>query len=131
MHNSTRKSKGELRKFGFVMTGALVLLSAWLWYKNAGYQYTLGVAMFFLLSGLLVPTILRPIEFVWMKLALVLGAIMTRVILTLTFVLAVTPLGILMRLTGKDPLSLKDRDRSSYWIETDRAGTAARHDKPF
>lgn len=131
MHSPGRKTTVELRKFGFVMAGAFALLSAWLWYKESFYPYTLGLAVFFAVSGLLVPTILRPVEFVWMKLALVLGAIMTRVILTLTFLLAVTPLGILMRLSGRDPMNLKARNRDSHWIEADRDGTAVRHDKPF
>lgn len=126
------KTIKELRKFGYVMAGAFGLITLLLLYKEIQYfSLVAAIAGLFLLLAIGFPSVLRPIEYVWMKIAMVLGAIMTRVILTLVFVLAVTPIGLLMRAVGKDPLRLKKPGGSSYWLDADREGTAARPDKPF
>ncbi len=132
LEKSKRKSTQELRKFGLVMAGAFGLIGGFLWWKEAPAAIVLlSISAFFLLFGIVFPTALRPIEFVWMKIAMVMGAVMTRVLLSLVFVLAVTPIGILMRMFGKDSLQLKSTSKESYWLEADTDGTAARHDKPF
>lgn len=133
MQESTKKTKQELRKFGLVMTVPLSLIGAYLWWKGRGaYPYVLGAAAFFLLTGLLVPQVLRPIEKIWMKFAEIMGAIMTRVILTLAFILMVTPLGLLLRLMGKDLLGLRlEPERDSYWIPAEPDGPASRPYKPY
>ena len=52
-----------------------------------------------------------------MALAVLMGFIMTRILLTLIFVLLFIPTGLLMRLFGRDPLRRKlDPDAKSYWI---------------
>ena len=79
-------NKKELRKFGLVMAGAFLLLAAYLWYReitNPGWIGSIGGAG--LGPGLPAPIALAPIEFVWMKIAHVMGFVMTRVILTLVF----------------------------------------------
>lgn len=59
---------------------------------------------------------LRPVYRVWMGLAVVLGTIMTRVLLTLVFALLVVPIGFALRLAGKDLLDRRlDRARTTYW----------------
>ena len=83
-----------------------------------------------LVSGLLVPQILRPIEVVSMKLAEVMGAVMSRVVLTLAFYLMITPLGFLLKLLGKDLLDLSG-ERSSYWMPVEKDGPASRPRKPY
>ncbi|MCE5270112.1 SxtJ family membrane protein, partial [bacterium] len=57
----------------------------------------------------------------WMKLAHALGWFNTRLLLILVFYLVLTPVGLLMRLFGKRPLSLGwDKDAPSYWIEREK-----------
>lgn len=94
--------------------------------------YFFGLAGFFLAGGLLFPGGLAPLEKWWMKLAMVLSAIMTRVILTLTYYLMITPIGFLLKLMGKDLLRLKiDPEAQSYWIPGEEDGPATRPDKPY
>lgn len=126
-------TKQELRKFGLVMAGAFGLIGALLWWKDVGAApYLGGLATFFLVSGLLVPTLLRPVEKGWMKLALVISAIMTRVILTLTFYLFITPFGLVLRLVGKDLLHLKKQPGdASYWRPVEPDGPGSRIDRPY
>ena len=67
------------------------------------------------LLGTLLPTALRPLFRVWMLLAVVMGFVMTRVLLTAVFVLVVTPLAVLRRALGHDPMRRRRPD-GSLWI---------------
>ena len=67
-----------------------------------------------------------------MKVAELLGAVMTRVVLTIGFVLAVVPVGLIMRLRRKNLLGLIfDEEASSYWEPVEADGPATRPDKPY
>ena len=132
LHADRPKTERELRKFGIVMAGAFAVVALILWVKSISYFPLAGaISALFLLLGIGLPMTLRPVEYVWMKIAMLIGAVMTRVILSAVFLLAVTPIGIVMRLVGKDPLRLKHTAKESYWIDADQDGTAARPDKPF
>ena len=128
-----KKTNKELRKFGFTIGIALAVFGGIAWWRDAAAApYLLAVAGAFAVFGLVLPRALAPIEYLWMKLALVLSYVMTRVILTLAFFLAITPTGFLLRLMGKDLLSLKiDRTAPSYWVRVDPDGSQGRHDKPY
>ena len=54
---------------------------------------------------------------IWYKFGILLGSIVSPIIMAIVFFLVVTPIGIIMRLIGKDVLNLKYRDYRSYWIE--------------
>jgi len=129
------KSSAELRKFGLVMFAGFGLLGGlFLWRRGLepATWALLGLAALFLLVGLALPKVLGPIEWAWMKLAGLLGFVMTRVILTLTFFLAITPLGLLRRLLGQDSLVLKKRpDAESYWVAVEKDGPGTRPESPF
>ena len=115
-------SKKALRSFGWVVGGVLLIIAAVVWWRNdftlttaASVLGGLGAALTVL--GLTVPMILKPVYRVWMALAVVLGFIMTRVILTVVYYLIMTPIGLIMRLLGKDPLHRRiDPNAASYWI---------------
>ena len=126
-------NKKELRKFGLVMAGAFTLLASYLWYRDSANAWWIAsIGGTFLGLGLLVPIALAPIEFVWMKIAHVMGFVMTRVILTLVFFLAITPTGLVFRLLGKDLLQKKiDPAADTYWISAEPDGPWTRPDKPF
>lgn len=122
-----------LRKFGFVMAGAFFVLGlVLLWSSSILAPYLLGVGAAFLAAGALFPRVLAPIERGWMKFAEVLSGVMTVVILTLTFFLVITPIGLLRRVLGKDSLGLKfGRKSASYWVPVASDGPGSRPDKPF
>jgi hypothetical protein len=54
------------------------------------------------------PTIFRPFALLWFGLSNILGAIASKIILTILFFLIVTPVGFFMRILGKDSMRLKD-----------------------
>jgi len=61
----------------------------------------------------------------WMKLGLLMFKVVNPVVLVLIYGVAMVPIGLLMRLTGRDPLRLKlDPAADSYWIPRDPPGPA-------
>lgn len=113
-----KSGKRELRKFGItvgIVSGLLTGL--FLWRQKDYYFYFLIFSAASLSLGIVVPILLGPIHKVWMTLAILLGWVMTRVILSVLFYLVVTPVALVARLSGKDFLDLKfDRSAVSYWI---------------
>jgi hypothetical protein len=107
-----------LRHFGLLVGGVLVALGLFFLVRQKAYY------LFFLLpggalvvSGLLFPKALKHVYIAWMTMAIVLGFVVARVILTLFFFLVVTPIGWICRLAGKDFLRLKlDPNVQTYWI---------------
>lgn len=80
--------------------------------------WSLALAAFFLAAAYLFPNSLTPLNRLWTTFGLLLHHIVNPLIMGLLFFLTVTPIGLVMRLLGKDPLRLKlDRAAKSYWIE--------------
>ena len=115
---SIKSDKSELRKFGITMAIALAVIGAFfLWRGKPVYVYLFIISPFFLIFALLIPVILYPIQMIWMGIAVVMGFFMSRLILMILFYLIITPIGLVLRLFGKDFLNAKFRDRKdSYWI---------------
>ena len=113
-----KSGKKELRQFGITIAVVLGFLSSWfLWQGRDGGYLLLIISIVFLALGLFLPNLLKPLQKLWMTLAVLLGWLMTRVILIVLFYLVVTPIGLLARLCGKDFLNKKfDRKADSYWI---------------
>ena len=126
-------STSHLRKFGMVMAVAFGLFGALLvWRERDWGMYLLYTAGFFLITGLVVPKALAPIERTWMALARVMQFVVTSIILTLTFFLVMTPMGLLLRFMGKDLLGMKgDPEIETYWVPVEEDGPATRPDKPY
>ena len=123
----------RLRKFGIVMAVAFGIFGAlFVWREKSWGMYTLYVAAGFLVLGLVAPKVLGPIEKAWMALARVLQTVMTALILTLTFFLVLTPMGVFLRLIGKDLLGMEgDPEIKTYWVPVEPDGPASRPDKPY
>ena len=123
----------ELRKFGLVMTAPLVLAGCYLlWKDRSAAPFVLGAAGTCFLTALIRPGLLSPFQRVWMKLAHALSIVTTTVILVVTYYLVMTPLGIFLRLIGKDLLQLKYQHKcSTYWVPVDGDGPHSRPDKPY
>jgi hypothetical protein len=107
----------DLVQFG-LLVGAVFLLIGWLLERKeaAPAIWVLGLGGTLVLLGAVLPRMLAPVYRVWMTLALGMGFVMTRVILTIFYFLLVTPFGLAMRLFGKDLLDQKlDRNAKTYW----------------
>ena len=115
-------SNRDMRSFGITMGIILFIISGLLMYYNKEiYQIIVIIALTFVGLGLIIPVMLKPLYFVWMTFATILGWVMTRVILSLVFYLIITPIGLLTKLLGEDFLTLKRAESDSYWNYRDSA----------
>ena len=133
MSEHATKTVTELRKFGFAFTGGLTLLGSLLWWREkAAWPWVLGAAAVVLMLALVAPAALRPLEKLLATLFRWIMAALTYVILVVTYYLVVTPIGLIMRLFGQDPLHLKRQpDRPSFWVPVEEDGPHSRADKPY
>lgn len=116
--------KRDLRKFGITVGVALLVLGGILyWRGRTFYLAFLILSVCFLVLGLFVPTVLKPVHRAYMTFAAVLGWLMARVILTLIFYVGFTSVGLAGRLLGKRFLDTgTGESKESYWIPRERSG---------
>lgn len=126
------KSPRALRRYGFVMAGAFGVISAFLWWKSsAATLYVFGIASFFAILAVVAPKLLGPVEKVWMAFAEKLSIVMTTLILTIAYYLVITPIGLLLRIMGKDLLNIKKSQKPTFWQPVEQDGPGTRPDKPY
>ena len=122
-----------LREFGLVMSAAAAVIGGILqWYNNPAVLWALVVSALFLAAAICFPTLLGPLEVVWMKLAEKIGNVVTFLIMTILFWVAFVPTGLILRVMRKDLLLRKlDPEASSYWIAVDPEGPCSRAHVPY
>ena len=107
------------RSFGIVFFIVFVLIAIYPLINQGEVRiWSLIISSLFLLLGLLNSKILTPLNKLWFRFGLFLGKIISPIIMGVIFFLVVTPIGLLMRLFGKDVINLKlNKKKNSYWIE--------------
>jgi hypothetical protein len=123
-HHDEQIKPSSDRNFGFVMAGFFGLLGSLSLYEGRDrWPWWLGFATAFALCAWLSPHRLAPLNKAWSKLGVLLFTFVSPVVLGLLFFTCITPIGFLMRLTGKDPLRLRrDPAAASYWIRREPPG---------
>jgi hypothetical protein len=116
------------KSFGITFAVVALLLAVWLWWRKdlaAWALVSLAASAGFLAAGFLAPRLLRPLNLLWLRVGLLLHKVVNPLLMGLLFFAVFTPMGVLMRLGGKDFLRLKFRDgNASYWISRAEAGGA-------
>ena len=117
-----RSEKSDLRKFGITIGIILVMIAGFLfWKEKESFQIFLTVGAVLCIFGVVIPVILKPIYWIWMIFATILGWIMTRLILSILFYVILTPIGLILRFFGKQFLELRwDKARNTYWNYRDK-----------
>ena len=109
---------GSNRSFGIVFFLVFLLISIYPLINNDSIRiWSLVVSLIFLFLGIINSNLLLPLNRLWFKFGIFLGKIISPIIMGIIFFLVVTPIGLIMRLIGKDVLNLKYSDYRSYWIE--------------
>jgi hypothetical protein len=111
-----------LRRFGCTVGGVFLLLAAVSrWRGHVIPPLVLAtVGTLLVVPGLVFPVVLGPVERAWMAFAALLGAVNTRILLTLVYVFVVTPIGFLRRWSD-DPLNRGlGTDATSHWVPRER-----------
>ena len=104
LHGSTLPSE---RTFGFVFTGIFLIISGYLWYhdgKPVAIQTFFVLAVAFLAFAIFMPIVLRPFNKAWYQLGLLMGRVVSPIVLGILFFILITPIAIVMRMAGRDPL---------------------------
>ena len=120
MRSKLKEDPREWRKFAWAALTLLGIVAALLWRRGTlslgGFLAAGGAALLLAVGVALRPRPVRPVYRVAMTGAFYVGQVMGRLLLALAFLLIVTPLGVILRITGKDLLHLRrDRRRASYW----------------
>jgi hypothetical protein len=111
------RSPRALKRFGFMVGSVILVLGCVLLWRQrgAGWPFT-SIGAFLVIAAGLAPRSLKWVHAPWMIIALALGWIVTRILLTIVFFLVVTPIGLLQRLFGKRVIEVAfDADAASYW----------------
>jgi len=107
----------DLRRHGLTVGSAFLVLAALAWWKErsvvaAGAAIVGGVHV---LLALVKPVALGPFEKVWTRLALAMSRVTTPIIMAVIYFVIITPIGVLMRLVGKRPLT-RIVTAKSLWV---------------
>lgn len=118
VEGSSDRSFGLVFAAVFLIVGGLPLLHA-----GAARWWAIGVSAAFAVVALALPSILAVPNRLWMQLGLLLAKVVSPIALGILFYLVFTPVGFLMRLSGKDPMRLKlEPEATSYWIKREPPG---------
>lgn len=114
-------------------TGLGMVLLALLLYGFTSAVVLLPIAIVLLLFSLLWPSFFRPVARPWLALSERIGAVMSVVILTGLFFLLVTPIGLVRRLFGADPMQLRSwrQGDGSVFRRRDHLFVSADLEKPY
>ena len=106
------------RSFGIVFFIVFLIIALYpLTHSEEIRVWSAIISLIFLVLGLFNSKILTPFNKLWFKFGIFLGKIISPIIMGIIFFLVVTPIGLLMRLLGKDLINLKYNNNKSYWIE--------------
>jgi hypothetical protein len=114
------------RRFGalFAVLFALLGLTPLLHHRPVRW-WSIVVAAPFCLATLVAPKLLAPVNRLWFRFGLILHRIVSPLMMAVIFYGVITPVGLVLRLTGKDPLRLRrDSSSASYWIPREPRGPA-------
>lgn len=118
-HTAGAVTHAQARKSALLVAAVLLAVAAWNLYRGRTTVVlalgALGGAL--VVVGLLVPPAARAFHTAWMRFAVLLGHVNSRVLLTLVYYLGVTPYGFVTRLVGRDPLRRRGAKSESYWVE--------------
>jgi hypothetical protein len=106
------------KSFGIVFFIFFLIISIYPLLQDGSFRiWSFIISLIFLILGLLNSKILSPLNKIWFKFGIMLGNFVSPIIMGLVFFLVVTPTSLLVKIFGKDLLSLKKNNNKTYWIE--------------
>jgi hypothetical protein len=139
-----RPDRRTLRQFGFIAVGGFGFIAAIAWFEVLIFSFGLGEARPFVsggfaalaaVSGLLsivYPAGNLPIYMLISALTYPIGFVLSYVIMGTLFYLIISPIGLLLRLFGNDPMERRiDPDADTYWVDAAAARPRESYFKQF
>jgi len=111
-----------LRQFGLILAGVLALIPGVLLPWMRGWEmlpnlYWMGAGVIITAWAIIAPDSMRGLYFGWMRVAMLIGNTINRIILAIVFYLVIFPMGAIMRAMGKDPMHrIFDSETKSYRV---------------
>lgn len=101
-----KTGKRQLRSFGLIVGGgfAVVALAPLAFHGRSPRIWALILALFLSATAFISPLALRPFHRVWMAFGEAMGWLNTRVLLTVLYYCVIVPIGVILRVTGNDPM---------------------------
>ncbi len=135
--NNSNITNSDLRKFGFIMGGMFALMFGlifpWIAEKNS---HNWPVWPFIVMAvfwgiALFMPQVLRPVNTIWIKIGNVLGWVNSRIILGIMFFLIILPIGLILKLFGKDSMNRKFDKKLETYRRVTNPRSKENLEKPF
>ena len=125
-----RLTSAQGQRFGLTVGGAFLVFAAIAWWRGHPTTTTVLGTLGGVLSvaGLIIPTLLGPVERAWMQLAHLISKVTTPIVMGVMYLLVLTPVGLIRRAVGGNPL-VHEPQSGSYWKsrpEGKRAGNLTR-----
>ena len=107
------------RSFGLLFFVIFLIVSLWpLTHEGSIRIWSVIISIVFLILGLLNSKFLTPLNLLWFKFGMILGAIVSPIVMGIIFFLVVTPIGLVLSIMGKDVLNKKyNKKKETYWIK--------------
>jgi ABC-type uncharacterized transport system permease subunit len=125
----------ELTIFGLMLAGFALLLAMIVWWRfqaPVAAQWIAGIGIGIAVVFFAIPPLRKPIYLGWVYLTFPIGWTITHIVMAITYYLVVTPIGLIMRAVGRDPMQRKlDRAATSYWIAHQPADSVERYLRQF
>jgi uncharacterized membrane protein YgdD (TMEM256/DUF423 family) len=108
----------------------LICLIAGYFFSHA---FIIPLSILLVLVNMTLPKLFSPFAFLWLGISNILGMLMSRLILGLVYYLLVTPVGVLRKITGWDPMQVKKwkNGQGSVFISRDHLFETKEIEKPF
>jgi len=130
-------TKSDLRKFGLIMGSMIALIFGLLfpWIADTTLEnwprWPFITMVIFWALAFLLPESLRKVNELWLKVGNVLGWINSRIILGVMFYLLIFPIGLLLKLFGKDSMNRKLEKGADSYRKVTKLRAKDHLEKPF
>ncbi len=109
------------RSFGILFSIVFAIIAFWpIINGNPLRLWSIPISIIFLVLGLLNSKLLNPLNIIWVKFGELLGRIIAPIVMAIIYFIIVTPIGLFMRLIGKDLLNIKFSKANTYWIKREK-----------
>ena len=115
------------RKFGFFFSFLFLCISIYLIYKSSNLLsiFTFIIFSVFILATLFIPNSLKPLNIAWFRIGFILVKIVSPIVLGFIFFILISPLAIILKISGRDELRIKMNVRKSEWKKRIPVGPSA------
>jgi hypothetical protein len=128
-------SRKELRVFALLLLAFFAIVAGLMVFRfsaTTAAGVVFAVAALISVTGLCVPSWLRPVYVGWIVAAYPIGWLVSHIVIAMLFYLVITPIGLIMRVFGRDPMHRRfDRSAPTYWKSRPSDSESRRYFRQF